>query len=184
MDRSQDVTAEELVNSLSEKDLTEILWNYGEERWAKRIAKFIVEARSKNRIETTGQLIDVVLAAVPAGARPEKIHPATRTFQAFRIAVNHELESLRAGLNSAVDLLSSGSRICVLSYHSLEDRIVKETFARQAGKCLCPPGLPICACGAERRVKIITKRPMLPSDAEVRDNPRSRSAKLRVAEKI
>jgi 16S rRNA (cytosine1402-N4)-methyltransferase len=184
MDTAQTVTARELVNSLSERNLAELIWKLGEERWAKRIAKFIVEKRSRSPIETTRELVDVILAAVPVGARSETIHPATKTFQALRISVNRELESLQAGLDAAVRLLAKGGRICVLSYHSLEDRIVKETFARHAGRCTCPSGLPVCACGAERRIKILTRRPMVPSEEEVRANPRSRSARLRAAEKL
>jgi len=184
MDTAQTVTARELVNSLSERNLAELIWKLGEERWAKRIAKFIVEKRSHRPIETTRELVDVILAAVPVGARSETIHPATKTFQALRISVNRELESLQAGLDAAVRLLAKGGRICVLSYHSLEDRIVKETFARHAGRCTCPSGLPVCACGAERRIKILTRRPMVPSEEEVRANPRSRSARLRAAEKL
>lgn len=181
MDTSQRVTAEELVNSLSERHLAELIRDYGEERWAKRIAKFIVERRP---IRTTTELTEAILAAVPSGARSETIHPATRTFQALRIAVNRELDSLQTALDSAIRLLASGGRVCVLSYHSLEDRIVKECFAKRAGKCACPPGFPVCACGAKKEIKILTKKPVTATDEEVRANPRARSAKLRVAEKI
>lgn len=184
MDRSQRITAMELVNSLSERHLSEIIQGYGEERWAKRIAKFIVERRAKKPIRTTHDLVEVIYAAVPEGARTERIHPATRTFQAFRIAVNREIESLKAGLDAAIGLLSPGARICILSYHSLEDRAVKESFARHAGRCTCPSGLPICACGAKKSIRILTKRPVTASESEVRANPRARSAKLRAAEKI
>lgn len=184
MDKTQPVTAREIVNSFSERHLTEIIQDYGEERWAKRIAKFIVDRRMRHPIETTSELVDVILAAVPSGARTEKIHPATRTFQALRIAVNRELESLQAGLDAAIKLLAPNGRVVVLSYHSLEDRIVKETLAKHAGRCVCPPGLPICACGAKKYVTILTRRPVLPTEEEVRANPRARSAKLRAAEKI
>lgn len=184
MDPTQGETAADIVNTRSERELTEILWNYGEERWAKRVAKFIVERRGSGRITTTSDLVDIVLAAIPAGARPEKIHPATRTFQALRIVANRELESLQAGLDSVIRLLSTGGRVCVLSYHSLEDRIVKETFLRYSGRCSCPPSLPICACGAKRTVRILTRKPVTASESEVRENPRSRSARLRVAEKL
>ncbi|HUV05207.1 MAG TPA: 16S rRNA (cytosine(1402)-N(4))-methyltransferase RsmH [Armatimonadota bacterium] len=184
MDTAQTVTARELVNSLSERRLAELMWKFGEERWAKRIAKFIVERRARRPVETTSELVEVILAAIPAGARTETIHPATRTFQAFRIAVNRELESLQAGLDAAIHLLPRSGRVCVISYHSLEDRIVKQTFARQAGRCVCPSALPVCACGAERRIRILTKRPVVPSEDEIRVNPRARSARLRAAEKI
>ena len=184
MDPAQRVTARELVNSLPERRLAEIILKFGEERWAKRIAKFIVDRRAREPIETTRELTDIVLAAVPAGARSEHIHPATRTFQALRIAVNRELEVLEAGLGQAIRLLAKGGRVVVLSYHSLEDRIVKDTFGKYAGKCACPPGLPVCTCGAEKVLKILTRRPMATSEDEIRSNPRARSAKLRAAEKI
>jgi len=184
MDPSQPVTARELVNSLPERRLAEIIRDFGEERWAKRIAGFIVDRRSGKRIETTRELADIVRAAIPEGARSEHVHPATRTFQALRIAVNRELEVLEAGLEQAIRLLGQGARVCVLSYHSLEDRIVKNTFSGHAGKCACPPGLPVCVCGAQKVVKILTRRPVTPSEDEIRRNPRARSAKLRAAEKI
>lgn len=184
MDRSQAVTARELVSSLSERRLAELIRTYGEDRWAKRIAKFIVDRRARKPIRTTFELVQVILAAVPEGARTEHIHPATRTFQALRIVVNREMESLQQGLDAAIGLLSTNGRICVLSYHSLEDRIVKDTFARHAGRCQCPPGLPVCACGAKKNIRILTKRPLLPAESEVRANPRARSAKLRAAEKL
>ena len=184
MDPSQPVTARELVNSLPERRLAEIIRDFGEERWAKRIAGFIVDRRSGKRIETTRELADIVRAAIPEGARSEHVHPATRTFQALRIAVNRELEVLEAGLEQAIRLLGQGARVCVLSYHSLEDRIVKNTFSRHAGKCTCPPGLPVCVCGAQKVVKILTRRPVRPPEDEIRRNPRARSAKLRAAEKI
>ena len=184
MDRSDRVTAKEIVNAWSERRLSEVIWTYGEERWAKRIAKFIVERRSRRPIRTTRELAEIIMAAVPAGARTERIHPATKSFQAIRIAVNREIESLQAGLDAGIRLLGPGGRVCVLSYHSLEDRVVKETFARHAGRCTCPSGLPICVCGAKKSIRILTKRPLTPTDEEVRVNPRSRSAKLRAAEKL
>ena len=184
MNRTEAVTARELVNSLSERRLAELIWRLGEERWAKRIAKLIVEGRARRPIETTSQLAAIVRSAIPAAARTRRIDAATRTFQAFRIAVNRELESLQAGLDAAVELLGQGGRACVLSYHSLEDRIVKESFVRYAGKCVCPRSMPVCVCGAEKRIKILTKRPIVASEEEVRANPRARSAKLRAAEKL
>jgi 16S rRNA (cytosine1402-N4)-methyltransferase len=184
MDATAGRTAADLVNTLSERDLSDIIWKYGEERWSKRIAKFIVERRQRSRILTTGDLVDVILAAVPAGARSDRIHPATRTFQGLRIAVNRELESLQSGLEAAVSLLSVGGRVCILSYHSLEDRIVKDTLLKYTGRCTCPASLPICVCGAKRSLKILTKKPVTASDDEIERNPRSRSAKLRTAEKL
>jgi len=184
MDKSQPVDAAELVNSLAERNLAEYIFRYGEERWARRIAKFIVDRRGKQPIQTTGELVEIILAAVPSGARQTGIHPATRTFQALRIVVNRELEALEKGLDAAIDLLASGGRICVLSYHSLEDRIVKTAFAKHSGRCTCPSGLPICVCGAAKSINVLTKRPVMPSESEIRGNPRSRSAKLRAAEKV
>lgn len=184
MDKKQNLTAEKLVNTYTESQLADIIYKYGEERWAKRIAKFIVEKRTSKPVETTQDLVDIILAAVPAGARSENIHPATRTFQSIRIYINKEMESLEAGLNAAVELLSKDGMICVLSYHSLEDRIVKNTFLKYTGKCTCPAALPICTCNAIRSLDIITRRPLLPSDDEIRINSRARSAKLRVARKL
>ncbi|HAH85938.1 MAG TPA: 16S rRNA (cytosine(1402)-N(4))-methyltransferase [Armatimonadetes bacterium] len=181
MDAGEALTAAELVNTLSERELSDLIWKYGEDRWARRIAKFIVKRRP---VRTTGELAETIKAAVPVGARAENIHTATRTFQALRIVVNRELESLQNGLESAIRLLESGGRICVLSYHSLEDRIVKETFLRFSGRCKCPPGLPICTCGAREIIHILTRRPISPTDAEVKANPRARSAKLRAAQKL
>lgn len=184
MDTSQAVTAQEIVNSFSERRLAELIKEYGEERWAKRIAKFIVERRMQRPIRTTRELSETVTAAIPAGARSEQIHPSTRTFMALRIAVNRELESLRTGLDAAVKLLAKGGRVVVISYHSLEDRIVKETFVRHAGKCTCPPGFPVCVCGSEKRIQTLTRRPIVPSSEEIHANPRARSARLRAAEKL
>lgn len=184
MDSSAGETAADLVNSLSERDLSDIILKFGEERWARRIAKFIVERRKRERIESTGELVEVILAAVPAGARTERIHPATRTFQGLRIAVNRELESLRVGMEEAIRLLSPGGRVCVLSYHSLEDRIVKEALLKCTGRCSCPPSLPVCCCGAKQTMRILTRKPVVATEEEIDRNPRARSAKLRAAEKI
>ncbi len=184
MDKTQRLTAREVVNAYSERRLNEIIRDYGEERWAKRIAQFIVDRRSRKPINTTGELVDVILSAIPAAARPKDIHPATRTFQALRIEVNRELESLRTGLEAAIDLLRPNGRIVVLSWHSLEDRIVKDIMQKRAGRCVCPPGLPVCACGAEKELEILTKRPVTASPEEISANPRARSAKLRAARKL
>ena len=184
MDRSQRVTAREIVNSFSEKHLAEIIRDYGEERWAKRIAEFIVDRRSRKPIETTGELVDVILAAMPSGARPKEIHPATRTFQGLRIAVNRELDALEAGLESAIGMLAPNGKIVVLSWHSLEDRIVKDTILKHTGRCVCPPALPVCACGTRKELEILTRRPATASPEETAANPRARSAKLRAAMKL
>ena len=184
MDRTQRLTAREIVNLYSERHLAEIIRDYGEERWAKRIAQFIVDRRTQKPIETTGELVEVILAAMPSGARPKDIHPATRTFMALRIATNRELESLRTGLEAAIGLLAKDGRIVVLSWHSLEDRIVKESFLRHSGRCTCPPGLPVCACGTEKELEILTKRPVTASPDEVAAHAPARSSKLRAAKKL
>lgn len=178
------ITAADLVNSESEANLARIIFTYGEERWAKRIARFIVESRAKNKITTTGELVQIIKNAVPAGARKSGPHPAKRTFQALRIAVNKELDLVESAIGDAVGFLKPGGRICVISFHSLEDRIVKQQFQRFSAGCICPPGFPVCRCGVKPLVKIITKKPVVPTDEEVKHNPRARSAKLRVAEKV
>jgi len=183
MNSTAPVSAREIVNEWDELALAEIIKEYGEERWAKRIAQFIVKARSLRPLETTGQLVEAIKQAIPAGARREGPHPAKRTFQAIRIAVNNELAILAQAFRDAVDLLGSGGRLCVITFHSLEDRICKQTMQTLAKKCICPPGLPICTCNKKQEIKIIGK-PILPSGAETDDNPRARSAKLRVAEKV
>ncbi len=177
-------TAAEVIATTNETDLARIIREYGEEKWANRIAHFIVERRAEQPIETTMQLVDVIKAAIPASARRSGGHPAKRTFQALRIEVNHELDELGTALDAAIRWLNPGGRICVISYHSLEDRIVKETFANMAKGCICPPDIPVCVCGNKPKVKIVTRKPITPSDAELEENPRSRSAKLRVAQKL
>ncbi|RJQ29638.1 MAG: 16S rRNA (cytosine(1402)-N(4))-methyltransferase RsmH [Peptococcaceae bacterium] len=184
MDPGQAVTAWKLINELPVAELARIIREYGEERWADRIAGFIGNERERRLLETTGDLVAVIKKAVPAGARRTGPHPARRTFQALRIAVNRELEILPRALRGAVELLRPQGRICVLTYHSLEDRIVKEEFRRLASPCTCPKDFPVCACGRKRELKIITNRPLMPSTAEVAANTRSRSAKLRAGEKI
>lgn len=184
MDPGSPVTAADLVNDLPVSELADIIRRYGEERWAGRIARFIDEARKRAPVTTTGQLAEIVKNAVPAAARRTGPHPARRTFQALRIAVNNELEALETSLRQAVDMLAPRGRICVISYHSLEDRIVKRIFRDYAVHCKCPPGLPVCRCGVVPKLKLITRRPVQPSEAEILENPRARSAKLRVAEKI
>jgi 16S rRNA (cytosine1402-N4)-methyltransferase len=184
MDRSRGETAADLVNTLPEGELFRIISQYGEERWAKRVASFIVKAREERPIETTLQLVDIVKGAIPKAKWEERLHPATRTFQGLRIAVNEELKSLEEGLADLLKLLRKGGRGAVISFHSLEDRIVKESFRAAATGCTCPKELPICVCGKVPQCKVITGKPLQAKEAEVAANPRSRSAKLRVVEKI
>ncbi|MBE0466666.1 MAG: 16S rRNA (cytosine(1402)-N(4))-methyltransferase RsmH [Candidatus Desulforudis sp.] len=183
MDPDGGITAADLVNELTEKELTRLIREYGEERWAGRIAGFIARERARSPIFTTGRLAAVIKEAVPARARRTGPHPARRTFQALRIAVNDELGSLAHSLKQAVAVLAGGGRIVVLSYHSLEDRIVKETFRELAVHCKCPPGLPVCRCGVISQLDVLTSRPRVPGDKEIAGNPRARSAKLRAARK-
>jgi 16S rRNA (cytosine1402-N4)-methyltransferase len=184
MDTTAGETAADLVNGLPERELERIIREYGEERWARRIAKFIVTARAAAPIETTLQLVDVIKGAVPRGAWDERLHPATRTFQGLRIAVNEELSSLEKGVADSVRLLKKGGRAVVISFHSLEDRIVKTGFRAFAHGCTCPKSIPLCVCGKVPQLKVITGKPVMAGDAEVTMNPRSRSARMRVAEKI
>ncbi|NLK08839.1 MAG: 16S rRNA (cytosine(1402)-N(4))-methyltransferase RsmH [Firmicutes bacterium] len=184
MDQSLPFTAADLVANYSEEELALIISKYGEERWAKRIAEFIVQERSKTVIQTTHDLVQIIKAAIPAGARRDGPHPARRTFQALRIAVNRELEYLEQALLNAAELLKPQGRIVVISFHSLEDRIVKDTFRNLARGCQCPRDLPVCVCGKEPLLKVLTPRPVLPRSTEVAQNPRARSAKLRAAERV
>ena len=184
MDQRNPMTAKRLVAEASQSELTRILREYGEERWASRIAEFITLERQKAPIETTFQLVEVIKKAVPKGARKEGPHPAKRTFQALRIAVNNELGILEQAIRDMADLLSPGGRLCIITFHSLEDRIVKQTFHSLAHPCTCPPELPVCVCGKKPTVRVVTRKPILPSREEQEDNPRSRSAKLRIIEKL
>lgn len=177
------LTAAEIVNTYNAADLTRIIRAYSDEKWASRIADFIVRSRANGRIETSEQLVDIIKAAIPASARRAGGHPAKRTFQALRIEVNSELDVLRRGLDAAVRWLNPGGRLVVISYHSLEDRIVKETFNAYANRCTCPPDLPVCVCGKEPILDLVTRKPILPTAGEIERNPRARSAKLRVARK-
>lgn len=179
----QTLTAQEIVNTYNAADLTRIIRSYSDEKWASRIADFIVAAREEAPIKESGQLVDIIKAAIPASARRAGGHPAKRTFQALRIEVNSELTVLRRGLDAAVRWLNPGGMIVVISYHSLEDRIVKDTFAGFANRCTCPPELPVCACGKEPILDVVTRKPQLPTAGEIERNPRARSAKLRVARK-
>ncbi|MDI3546365.1 MAG: rRNA (cytosine1402-N4)-methyltransferase [Halanaerobiales bacterium] len=184
MNREQSLTAREIVNQYSREELTRIIKEYGEEKWASRIAQFIVDFRQKQPIETTFDLVEVIKAAIPAGARRMGGHPARRTFQALRIATNDELNQLEELITKAVPLLKPGGRICIISFHSLEDRIVKSSFRELAKDCVCPPDFPVCVCDHRALIKIITRRPVQPTKEEIETNPRARSAKLRVAEKF
>jgi 16S rRNA (cytosine1402-N4)-methyltransferase len=184
MDRSSGSTAADLVNTLPEKELARIIREYGEERWAKRIAAFIVAARINSPIETTMGLVDLIKGAIPRGAWEERLHPATRTFQGLRIAVNDELASLEKGLDLGARSLNRGGRAVVIAFHSLEDRIVKNRFRTLAHGCTCPKDFPRCVCGNTPLMKVLTGKPVLPGAAEVEANPRARSARLRAAEKL
>ena len=184
MDKSAPLSAYDVVNTWSEAEIKRILFEYGEERYAPRIAREIVTRRENGAIETTQQLVEIIKSAMPAAALREKQHPAKRTFQAVRIAVNDELSEISSMLDTAMDRLNTGGRIAVISFHSLEDRIVKSAVASREKGCTCPPEFPVCTCGFVQTMKSVTKKPITPSAKEQEDNPRSRSAKLRVAERI
>ena len=184
MDTRKGFSAMNVVNEYSEQKLSEIIFNYGEERWAKRIAEFIVAERKNAPIKTTGELVSIIKKAVPQGARKDGPHPAKRTFQAIRIEVNGELELLKQAVFDFAESLSSGGRLCIITFHSLEDRIVKNAFSELASGCTCPKDFPVCVCGKKPLGKIITKKPIISNDKELEENPRARSAKLRVFEKF
>lgn len=184
MDQRQKLTAKYIVNFWREEELRQLIRDYGEEKWASRIAQFIVKKRTYQSINTTEELVQVIKAAIPASARRAGPHPAKRTFQALRIAVNDELNILKSALKSAIDLLKPGGRICVISFHSLEDRIVKQFYKDSARDCICPKDLPVCVCNLKPTLKVITKKPITPGESELKVNPRARSALLRVAEKL
>jgi len=184
MDTSAPVTAYDIVNGYSEAELRRILFEYGEEKFAPKIAARIVREREKAPIETTGELVSIIKSSMPEAAKAGGHHPAKRSFQAIRIEVNGELDAIAPAIRSAVDLLNPGGRIAIITFHSLEDRIVKQTFADLASGCVCPRDLPVCVCGRTPKIKLVNKKPIVASDAELEENPRARSAKLRVAEKI
>lgn len=184
MDKTSALTAGVVVNKYSEDELRDIISEYGEERWASRIARFIVKERAKHPIETTGELVDLIKNAIPAAARREGPHPAKRTFQAIRIAVNRELEEIEKVIPDIIDVLTSGGRVCIITFHSLEDRIVKDAFRKLANPCTCPPEFPVCVCNNKPSITVITRKPIIPGEQEIANNPRARSAKLRVAQKL
>ena len=184
MDRGDAVTAADIVNTWSYADLKRILYDFGEERYAPRIAEAIVKYREEKPLETTLQLVDVIKSAMPAAALREKQHPAKRSFQALRIAVNGELDALSQVLSTAADRLRPGGRLCVVSFHSLEDRIVKNAITSRENGCTCPRDFPVCTCGFVQTLKSVSRKPLLPASDELGENPRSRSAKLRVAERV
>ena len=184
MDRSAPLTAAEVVNVWSQEELNRILWQYGEERYASRIAGAIVRRRTEAPIETTLQLVDIIKGAMPAQALREKQHPAKRSFQAIRIAVNDELSAVDEMMRAAVPHLAPGGRLAVISFHSLEDRIVKTAMATMVNPCTCPPDFPVCICGKTPQIKLVSRKPIVSGKAELEYNPRARSAKLRVAEKL
>lgn len=183
MDTRQSLSAREIINDYSETDLYHMINDYGEEQFAKNIAKHIVMARKEKPVETTGQLCEIIKAAIPAKMRAAGGHPAKRTFQAVRIACNRELEVLKDSLDQLIDLLNPGGRICIITFHSLEDRIVKSAFRKNENPCTCPPDFPVCVCGQVSKGKVITRKPILPSEEEVKTNQRAKSAKLRVFSK-
>lgn len=184
MNQSSSLTAYDIINGYGENEIAKILFEFGEERFSRRIAQEIVRARNQKPVETTLELVDIIRSAMPAAALREKQHPAKRSFQAIRIAVNDELGEISKMMDTAPDALSSGGRLCVISFHSLEDRIIKNKIASRENGCTCPREAPICTCGFVRTLRSVSRKPILPSDEEIETNPRSRSAKLRVAEHI
>lgn len=184
MDLQAPLTAHEIINEWGEEEIARIIWQYGEEKFSRKIARKIIQEREKAQIETTGQLVEIIKDAIPAPARRTGPHPAKRTFQAIRIAVNDELGAFEEAIADAVAILNPGGRVSVITFHSLEDRICKQVFQGFAQGCICPPDFPQCGCGRKPTIKLITRKPIVPSDTELEMNPRSRSAKLRVAEKV
>ncbi len=183
MDQRQEKTARDIVNGYSETDLYRIIRDYGEDKFAKNIAKHIVRRREEKAIETTGELVEIIKGAVPMKIRMQKGHPAKQTFQAIRIELNQELEVLKSSLDNMIDLLNPKGRICIITFHSLEDRIVKNAFRKNEDPCTCPSHFPVCVCGKISKGRVVTKKPILPSKEELEENSRSKSAKLRVFER-
>ena len=184
MDQRQSLTAKNIVNEYSETELFHVIRDYGEDKFAKNIARHIVKARETKAIETTGELNEIIRAAIPAKMRAEGGHPSKRTFQAIRIECNRELEVLKESMDELIGLLNPGGRLCIITFHSLEDRIVKTAFKKAENPCTCPPSFPVCVCGKRSQGKVITGKPVLPCEEEMESNPRSKSAKLRIFEKI
>jgi len=184
MDRTDSLTAYQVVNEWSYEELKRILFDYGEERYAPQIAAAICRSREQKKIETTLELVDIIRGSLPGAALREKQHPAKRSFQAIRIAVNDELGSVSRAMNAAIPILNPGGRLAVITFHSLEDRIVKSAMNDAAKGCTCPPSFPVCVCGRKPKVKVISRKPILPAEQELTENPRARSAKLRVCEKL
>ena len=184
MDQRQEKTARDIVNGYSEMELYRVIRDYGEDKFAKNIAKHIVQAREKKPVETTGELVEIIKATIPAKIRMQKGHPAKQTFQAIRIELNRELEVLRDSLDDMIDFLNPGGRICIITFHSLEDRIVKNAFRTNEHPCTCPPDFPVCVCGKVSKGRVVTRKPVLPGEKELEENSRSKSAKLRVFERI
>ena len=183
MDQSSSFSAKDVVNQYDEMQLYRVIRDYGEEKFAKNIAKHIVAARQEKEIETTGELIEIIKASIPAKVRATGGHPAKRPFQAIRIEVNRELEVLQDSIDEMIDLLNDGGRLCIITFHSLEDRIVKNKFRENEDPCICPKNFPVCVCGRKSKGKVITRKPIVPSEQEVEENKRSKSSKLRVFEK-
>ena len=184
MDLRRTETAADIVNEYSEMDLYHIIRDYGEEKFAKNIAKHVVKARQEKRIETTGELVEIIKAAIPMKMRAVGGHPAKKTFQALRIEVNHELEVLENSIDTMIERLNQGGRLCIITFHSLEDRIVKQRFRENENPCVCPPDFPVCVCGRTSKGKVITRKPIIPTERETEENKRSKSSKLRVFERV
>ena len=184
MDMRQNFSARDIINGYSEMELYRVIRDYGEDKFAKNIAKHIVKAREKKPIETTGELNEIIRAAIPAKMRVEGGHPSKRTFQAIRIECNRELEVLKESIEELIEMLKPGGRLCIITFHSLEDRIVKTAFKTAQNPCICPPGFPVCVCGRKSKGKVVTGKPILPGEEELKENTRSKSAKLRIFEKV
>ena len=184
MDKDSGKTAEDIVNDYTAEELTRIIREYGEDPFAAKIARTIVAAREKERIKTTFQLNEIIRSALPEKVKRKVGHPAKQTYQAIRIELNHELEVLEQSLDKMIDLLAPGGRLCIITFHSLEDRIVKNTFRNAMNPCICPPEFPVCVCGRKSKGNIITRKPIAPGEEELKVNPRSKSSKLRVFEKL
>ena len=183
MDQRQEKTAADIVNTYSESELYRMIRDYGEDKFAKNIAKHIVRAREAKPIETTGELTEIIKAAIPMKMRVTGGHPAKQTFQAIRIELNRELEVLNQSIDTMIELLKPGGRLCIITFHSLEDRIVKTKFRNNENPCICPPDFPVCVCGRTSRGRVVTRKPIVPTEEEIEENSRAKSSKLRVFER-